>query len=385
MMRSDTRAIFIALFLAAFLIAAALSVSSAPIQGPPADDALVQCGRLGSGANSAFCDVCDFFALVKRVLDFIWNPLAVSVAAGMMVYAGFLMIIPSLGAGSVGMYERGKHTLWNVLIGFVIVFFSWIILDTIIKVIVGGQNNLASTVPGGLFPGPGGQPLGPWNKIECARAPERQALALLEIPEEFKPGHPPIAGFDLSDPLVQQAMQTTSTVKNSGARRCNAGTIKNLNNSYGSTITRIAGEERVDPKLLASILLIESNGTNITSIGPAGEVGMAQTLITSAKGVMGWDNLSPAEIAQRLRTVETSIRAGARILRAGVTDRRTNGNMRYGIATYNAGAGALLPSNDCLRTIKIACPKNAGKLPMALDYADRVNECYTMMGGASLF
>ena len=107
------------------------------------------------------CTTCHLFELILNILNFIWNPIAIVIAALMFAYGGILMIVPSFG-GSVAMYESGKKVLKNALLGLVIVFASWLIIDTIIKVIVGNpQFGVLSRQPAQI------EGYGPWNSFTC--------------------------------------------------------------------------------------------------------------------------------------------------------------------------------------------------------------------------
>ncbi|MFY9463119.1 MAG: hypothetical protein WAP52_02955, partial [Candidatus Sungiibacteriota bacterium] len=172
------KSVFFSLVFSCLLIVGALLFAPTHHVLAESDPRLVTCGLVGSGN---FCDMCDLIVLVKSFLDFIWKSAWV-IAAAMMVYGGFYMILPSFGAGGAGMFEKGKKILTNVAWGLVIVFFAWIAIDTIIKIVAGGV--VGSTTPAGLFSG--SQSFGPWNKISCTRAPERAPLALLEIPEALR-------------------------------------------------------------------------------------------------------------------------------------------------------------------------------------------------------
>ena len=120
------------------------------------------------------CTTCHLFELVLNILNFIWNPIAIVIAALMFSYGGILMIVPSFG-GSVAMYESGKKVLKNTLLGLVIVFAAWLIIDTIIKVIVGNpQFGVLSQEPGQIFPK---TEYGPWNKLTCTAPPPLTTVA----------------------------------------------------------------------------------------------------------------------------------------------------------------------------------------------------------------
>ena len=143
---------------------------------------LVQCGNKTEAVKPCGvqyitnpCSICDLFELAKRALDAIWWVLAVPIAAIMFIYAGSLMLIASIGAGGAGAYERGKKVLWNVLIGILIAFFGWLIVDTVIKFLAG--QSIGVPVPAVLFESqsiPDDEGIqesiwGPWNEIRCTR------------------------------------------------------------------------------------------------------------------------------------------------------------------------------------------------------------------------
>ncbi len=113
------------------------------------------------GRVSNLCGVCDLFALIKNVFDYI---LAIAATAGalMLAYGGLLMILPYVGGGdSSVMQTKGKKVLTRAVVGILIIFFAWLAIDTTIKI-------LANQVGGGgpaQIPTPLG--LGPWNAITC--------------------------------------------------------------------------------------------------------------------------------------------------------------------------------------------------------------------------
>lgn len=117
-----------------------------------------------TGRQFVPCGTCELFQLILNIVKFIWNPIAIVIAALMFTYGGILMIVPSFG-GSVAMYEKGKKTLFNTLIGLAIAFLAWLIIDTIIKIIVANpQFGVLSQQPGQIFPK---TEYGPWNSFTC--------------------------------------------------------------------------------------------------------------------------------------------------------------------------------------------------------------------------
>ena len=349
------------------------------------DPRLVTCGLVGSGQ---FCDMCDLIVLVQNFLNFIWKAAWV-LAAAMMIYGGFYMILPSFGAGGSGMFEKGKKILTNVAWGLVIVFFAWIMIDTIIKVIA-GRDSLTSGVPATLPQVPD-TPLtsvatqdeesvqrvakiqfGPWNKISCTRAPDRAPLALLEIPEALRcdpkgPAQQLVGGFDRCATLVAQAFQADSSVKGFASGQCSATNISRLNQtndhcgseSCGSIIDRLAGS---DAKLMRAIVLVESGGLPDRQ-SEKGACGLAQVLPSSAPGKTCSDLFNP----------ETSVREGLRILQ--LFRSQQGGNQRRALIGYNGGNRALENSNDCPNQVKGECTTRPGGYAATIDYFQKVESC----------
>jgi hypothetical protein len=97
------------------------------------------------------CTPCDLLKLAENILNFIWWHITAPLAALFIAYGGALMILPYLGQ-STDMAKKGRTVVTRAAVGILIVFFAWLAIDTIIKVI--GQK--------------GGQiAFGPWNTISC--------------------------------------------------------------------------------------------------------------------------------------------------------------------------------------------------------------------------
>lgn len=302
---------------------------------------LVQCGLIGQ----AFCDTCDIFVLVKTVLDKLWNPFAIVIAAVMILYGGFLMLLPSLGGGSAAMHTKGMKVLTNALVGLTIVFFAWIAVDTILKVVAGGVNNLADTSPAVIF----SSEFGPWNEIHCKSAPARLPIALLQIPEEFRckaDKTSTIEGYDSCDDSVIKNLQSywvndqaTSFNGTSVAGQCRTGAL----GAYRDQITSAAGRHGVPLNCAQALFLTESGG-NKSATSRVGAAGLGQIMPATARGLdrTRFGSMTDSQIQDVLRNdttlnIDLSLKYFGSILRHP----GAGGNCLQAAAGYNAGPDRL--------------------------------------------
>jgi len=71
-------------------------------------------------------------------------------AVVMILWGGILMVT---GAGNPGQLEKGKNYLIWAVIGLVVAFAGWIIIDTILKALLeGGIGNIEGWGPWNEFP-----------------------------------------------------------------------------------------------------------------------------------------------------------------------------------------------------------------------------------------
>lgn len=163
--------IVVGIFTISFLLFALVPFALAAEQvggGTFLPQGVVPCGT----SKTPACQPCHIFVLGQNILNFLWWGLSIPIATLMLAYGGFLMMLPggigevvTLGTGgekSVKQINKGKKVLTNTLIGILIVFFAWLAIDTIIKVVAG--QNLGSGATAKVL-GPKG--FGPWNKIPC--------------------------------------------------------------------------------------------------------------------------------------------------------------------------------------------------------------------------
>ncbi len=102
------------------------------------------------------CSTCHIVTTVNGVVK--WLVQIMVVLAGLILaWAGFTMVT---SGGSSEKISHAKEMMVNALIGFIILLSAWLVVDTILKALVG------ETLPG----------YGPWNEIQCSGSPAAQGL-----------------------------------------------------------------------------------------------------------------------------------------------------------------------------------------------------------------
>lgn len=91
---------------------------------------LVPCGREGAPD----CNLCHFWQLGSNIINFVTLELAVPAAILLFIWAGIMFLT---SAGSEERIKKAKTIFTNTIIGVVIVFVSWLVIDTFIKRTVG--------------------------------------------------------------------------------------------------------------------------------------------------------------------------------------------------------------------------------------------------------
>ena len=141
------------------------------------------------------CTFCDFLTLIQNILNYTWwliTPIVIVIA---LIWGGALMFISS-AEGSVTQAQRGKKIIFNTLIGFVLVFGAWLIIDTVIKILGGKIGSNTATAP-----------FGPWNKIECI-AP----VVSTTLPPPLPPPIPPEVITTTGSAAICSKIRTNSRI-----------------------------------------------------------------------------------------------------------------------------------------------------------------------------
>jgi hypothetical protein len=127
---------------------------------------LVPCGRTCDDPCTAECEcepctLCHLFVLFKRIVDFLAKDILFPLAVLMIIIGGVMFLT---AAGSPERIGTAKKILTSTVMGLVIIFLAWLIVDTIIMVLT-----------------PANSPFRNWNEIDCP-LPEETSLPEEELP-----------------------------------------------------------------------------------------------------------------------------------------------------------------------------------------------------------
>lgn len=114
-------------------------------------DPLVPCG---TSKNSTSCNLCHLFVLGQNIVDFLTKVIAPSIAVLAFALAGFKILI---SGGSPGQRQEGMKIIRNTVIGLLIVFGAWIIINELLLFFAGGTTGTGEIA--GLKM--------PWDTITC--------------------------------------------------------------------------------------------------------------------------------------------------------------------------------------------------------------------------
>ena len=101
---------------------------------------LVPCGP---GTDKPSCQLCDFFVLIQNIVDFFLVPtdtnggvpIVIVLAVLMVIIGGFMYILASAGGGDSNMISQAKALFKGVVIGLLVAYGAWIIVNTFFSVL----------------------------------------------------------------------------------------------------------------------------------------------------------------------------------------------------------------------------------------------------------
>lgn len=115
-------------FLFIILIFAPFSQVMAGGSGCPTEG-LVPCGTEGCP-----CELCDFFVMFERIVNFILFEIVPVLAVLMIAIGGFMLLFAHSGGGSE-MVSRAKKLFTSVAIGLLLIYGAWVIVNTFFGII----------------------------------------------------------------------------------------------------------------------------------------------------------------------------------------------------------------------------------------------------------
>ena len=84
------------------------------------------------GDTGCPCGIAEFFTMLSNIYSFIVLEIASPLAVIAIAIGGILMLI---SAGNPGMFSLGKNILYAAIIGLVLAFGSYLIIDSIVTIL----------------------------------------------------------------------------------------------------------------------------------------------------------------------------------------------------------------------------------------------------------
>jgi len=91
-----------------------------------AEAGLVPCGQSVDDP----CKLCDLFVLINNIFTYFFTGILPVVATGLIVWGGFVLVTAGENEKK---YTEAKNIITAVVIGLVIIFASWIFLNTFLS------------------------------------------------------------------------------------------------------------------------------------------------------------------------------------------------------------------------------------------------------------
>ena len=117
------------IFILGFLVLMGLTIANL-VQAGFVTEPIVPCGW----GDKPDCNLCHLWHMGSNIINFITFNLAIPVASLLFIAAGVIFLI---SGGSEEKVALARSIFTNTVIGIVIIFCSWMLIDTLIKTIGG--------------------------------------------------------------------------------------------------------------------------------------------------------------------------------------------------------------------------------------------------------
>ncbi len=327
MMTKKQSAILLVIFCLLFFV-----YSFAPLNVSAAG--LIPCGteKDSNGKITNPCQPCHIFSLLQNVLNFLWWYISMPLAALFLSYGGLLMVVPGF-SGNAKLYDKGKKVITNALIGLVIIFFSWLAIDTIIKAIAGQPlgSGVPATIPKSVDEGP---PLwGPWNAIQCNFASPTSNFGSRATPVADT-NFVPLGARDKYFASFRYGTNANSLTKNIVP--------------YQDKLNQLALQNNVNPDDVIALIGIESGGNPNIGCSSKGSCGLMQLQLDTARQYDS--SITQTDLVNNSdKNLAIGIRHYSSLL-------HTYNDVETALAAYNGGDKAVAPSRDCPGIRAYQCP-----------------------------
>jgi len=266
-----------------------------------------------------------------------------------LAYGGVLMILPYIG-GSAAMHEKGRKVITQALVGILIIFFAWLGIDTIIKVIA-SPSITNPRQPGelfGLFPG---KYLFPWNKIECERASssgEELPSCTPEPPEIVSCSGIDCEGYVDGYPESTLAMQESEPPEGTSIDLKEADELCagiSFDEETTDAISAAAQKYGISTARIKAVIIAESSGkSDATHTDRDGMTSYGYMQVRYDTATIIEPGLSSSDLQRKLLSKPGNIDIGTNYYKQM---RDKYGNDDLAAAAYNGGPGANKNSVNC--------------------------------------
>lgn len=136
---------------------------------PTITNGTIDAGQGFVPCSGTTCSPCDLVVLFNTLLKWFMG-IAFLIFAILAVKAGVTMVV----SGSSGSLEAAKKSFTNAFIGLIIILAAWLIVDTLMRGLLGGNGDIKG--------------YGPWSDVKCATQAGVDEQADFFDAEAWKPG-----------------------------------------------------------------------------------------------------------------------------------------------------------------------------------------------------